>query len=103
MGLKKVRTVDEVSLAKAMKTMFKLIENKDEIYLAFSKTNFKVLIYTLAVGSIANIAIIYILLRTPVLIAQTSILLYIFQLILSITGIITGIWLFLKGINIVVE
>lgn len=100
---KKIKTVDEVSLARAMKTMFKLLENKDEIYLAFSKTNFKILIYTLAVGTIANIALIDILRRTPTLIAETNIVLYAFQLIISGTGVITGLWLFFKGINIVTE
>jgi hypothetical protein len=99
----KIKKSNEVSLAHAMKLMLEKLGERDTIYLAFSRRNFYLLIFVLALGTIANIVLVDLLLRAPVLVERTSIFIYSIQLALSATAIIVGLWLFLKGINIVVD
>ncbi len=99
----KIKKTNEVSLAYAMRLIVEKLGDRNTIYLAFSRRNFYLLIFVLALGTIANIVLVDLLLQAPVQVERASILVYSIQLALSATSIIAGLWLFLKGINIVVD
>jgi hypothetical protein len=99
----KFKKSSEISLARAVKLMLMKFGERDTIYLAFSRRNFYILIFVLALGTIANIVLVDLLLHAPVLVEKANIFIYIIQLALSITSIIAGLWLFFKGISIVVD
>ena len=103
METKKENKIDNTTLFKAMKTMFKNMKSGKTVYLAFSKRNFHFLIFVLVIGTAANIALIYILLQGSGFIIRANPIIVTFQLILSVISIIAGIWLFFKGVNIVVD
>ncbi len=93
----KFKKSNEVSLAYSMRLMLEKLGDRNTIYLAFTRRNFYLLIFVLAIGTIANIVLVDLLLQAPVYSIQ------LIQLALSATSIIAGLWLFLKGINIVVD
>lgn len=103
MGAKIATKKDETTLVNAMKMMFKNIKSGDTIYLAFSRKSFYILIFVLTIGTAANIALIDILLHGSGygMVSNTSIVYT--QLILSVIAIVSGIWLFFKGINVAVD
>lgn len=100
---KKENKIDNTTLFKAMRTMFKNIKSGKTVYLAFSKNGFHLLIFALVIGTAANIALMYILLQGSGFIIKANSIIVTFQFILSGISIIAGIWLFFKGINIVVD
>lgn len=99
----KFKKSNEVSLAYAMRLMLEKLGDRDTIYLAFSRRNFYILIFVLALGTIANIVIVDLLLQAPVFVERANMFIYSIQLALSSASIIAGLWLFFKGINIVVD
>lgn len=99
----KSKSIGEINIAKAVTMMFKDIESGRTIYLAFSKRGFHLLIFALAIGTAANIALIDILLQGTGFITMAHPAIVTLQLILSGASVITGVWLFFKGINMIVE
>ena len=98
----KTKPID-VTLAKAFMSIFKDMKSGKTVYLAFSKRSFHILVFVLAMSVIANIALVDLLVRTPTVIERSSPPMYVAQLILSVGAIISGIWLFLKGVNIITD
>lgn len=103
METKKVNKVDEVTFAKAIRLMFSNMKSGKTIYLAFTKRSFHLLIFTMAMSVIANIVLVDFLINAPILVQRTDTPIFVVQLILSTSAIITGLWLFLKGVNIVTD
>jgi hypothetical protein len=99
----KLKKSNEVSLAYAIKLMFNKLGDRNTIYLAFSRRNFYILIFVLAVGTIANIVLIDLLLQAPIMVERANVFIHSTQLALSSVSIIAGLWLFFKGISIVVD
>lgn len=97
------RDINQSILAKAITFMHTNITNGKTIYLAFSKWNFNILIFTLAIGTAANVALIYILINGTGYIYGGNAAIVTFQLIFSGLSILSGVWLFFKGINIIAE
>lgn len=52
---------------------------------------------------IANIALLDLLVRAPTMVEKTNTPIFIAQFILSASAIVSGFWLFLKGVNIVTD
>lgn len=100
---KKENKIDGTTLAKAIRLMFKNMKSGKTVYLAFSKKGFHFLIFALTIGTAANITLMYILLQGTGFITRANPIIVTFQLILSLISVIAGIWLFFKGINIVVD
>lgn len=100
---KKVNKVDEVTFAKSIRLMFKNIESGKTLYLAFTKRNFHALIFVMAMSVIANLVLVDLLMSAPTVVQRTSTPMFVAQLILSISAIIAGFWLFLKGVNIITD
>ena len=103
MEAKKDHKIDEVALAKAVKLMFGNMKSGRTVYLSFSRMNFRALIFTIAMSVIANIVLIDLLIRAPIIVEKTTTLLYLIQFSLSAVAIIAGLWLFFKGINLEVD
>lgn len=97
------RIINEMTLVNVFKAMFKDIKSGQTIYLAFSKRNFHILIFTLGMGMIANVVLVDLLIRAPTVIEKSYILVYITQIFLSVAAIISALWLFLKGVNIITD
>lgn len=97
------RQLTKVNLANALKTMFKNIKSGETVYLAFSKRSFHILIFTLAMGVIANIVLVDLLLSAPTIVERPNNFVYAAQLALSITAIVSALWLFFRGVNIATE
>jgi len=98
----KNRQLDKISVAKAIKLMFKDMESGKTTYLAFSKNSFYLFIYVLAIGTAANIALIDILTNGTGFIERANNMVVLIQVILSGISIISGVWLFFKGINVAI-
>jgi hypothetical protein len=98
----KNKQLDQISVAKAIKVMFKDMESGKITYLAFSKKSFYLFIYVLTIGTAANIALIDILTLGTGFIERANTMVAIIQVILSGISIISGIWLFFKGINVAI-
>lgn len=81
-----------------IKLTLKTLEDKNTIYLAFSRSGFFGLIFVIGAGIAANIAIIDFLIRKDM-----TDMLAILQFAISAAAVITGLWLFLRGVNIAVE
>lgn len=103
MEIKKTNKVDEVTFAKAIKLMFKDIKSGKTLYLAFTKRGFYALVFVMAMSVIANLVLIVLLINTPTIVEGTSTPMLVAQLALSISAVIAGLWLFLKGVNIVTD
>ena len=103
METKKVKRVDEVTFAKAIRLMFGNIKSGKTIYLAFTKRGFHALVFVMGMSVIANVVLVDLLISAPTLVQRTSMPVFIVQLILSVSAIIAGLWLFLKGVNIVTD
>lgn len=103
MEAKKDHKIDEVTLAKAVKLMFGDMKSGRTVYLSFSRMNFRILIFTMAMDVIANIALIDLLMHAPTIVEKTSTFLYLIQFSLSAAAIVAGLWLFFKGINLEVD
>lgn len=99
----KSKSIGEINVIKAMTMMFKDIKSGRTVYLAFSKRGFHLLIFALAIGTAANIALMDILLQGTGFITKAHPVIVVLQLILSGTSVLAGVWLFFKGINIIVE
>lgn len=95
------RVHDDVTLVKAIKLMFQDIKSGKTIYLAFSRKSFHIMIFSIATGIIANVVLFDLLLNAPTFIQRTNMSLV--QLSISFTAVIAGLWLFFKGINMIVE
>jgi hypothetical protein len=52
---------------------------------------------------IANVVLVDLLISAPTLVQRASMPVFVVQLILSVSAIIAGLWLFLKGVNIVTD
>ncbi len=100
---KSTSKVNEVTLTKAVRLMFKNMKSGDTIYLAFSRRNFHMLVFVMAMSVIANAVLVDLLVDAPTMVQRTSTPIFAIQLILSATAIVAGFWLFLKGVNIVTE
>lgn len=99
----KTKPLNEVTLVKALRHMFKNMNSGKTVYLAFSRVSFRILIFVMAMSVIANIVLVDLLIHAPTVVEKTNVFIYIPQLILSTTAIIAGLWLFLKGVNIVTD
>jgi len=100
---KKTGNIDGISLAHALKTMVRNMESGRTIYLAFSRMGFYVLVFVMGMSIIANVVLLDLLISAPATIVRTDNLVFIAQLSLSIAAVIAGLWLFLKGVNIIVD
>lgn len=89
---------NELTIANAVRFMFKNMKSGKTLYLAFSKRTFHILIFVMAMDIIANIALINLLISNPLIDP-----IYIIQFTLSFAAIVSGIWLFFKGINIATD
>ncbi len=94
--------ISEVTFAKAISLMFKDISGGKSVYLVFSKKSFYILIFTMAMSIIANFVLVDLLISAPIKIERIFPI-FIIQIVLSVCAIISGLWLFLKGINIVTD
>jgi hypothetical protein len=103
METKKVNRVDEVTFAKAIKLMFKNIKSGKTLYLAFTKRGFHTLVFAVGMSVVANVVLVDLLISAPTLVQRASLPVFVVQLILSVSAIISGLWLFLKGVNIVTD
>jgi lysylphosphatidylglycerol synthetase-like protein (DUF2156 family) len=103
MGIKNTNKVDDITFVKAIKLMFKDIKSGRTLYLAFTKRGFCALIFVMAMSVIANLVLVDLLISAPTLVQRAETLIFVAQLILSISAVIVGLWLFLKGVNIVTE
>lgn len=99
----KPKKLDEVTLAKAFRLMFKNMESGKTIYLAFSKGGFRALVFVVGMSIIANIALIDLLIRSPTVVQKTDTPIFVIQFLLSASAIVSGLWLFLKGVNIITD
>jgi len=93
----------DVTFEGAFKTILKEMTSGETVYLAFSKRNFRVLVFVLAMSIIANIILIDLLIRAPTVVIRMSTPIFVIQFLLSAAAIISGFWLFLKGINIITD
>jgi hypothetical protein len=103
METKKVKRVDEVTFARAIKLMFKNIKSDKILYLAFTKRGFHTLVFVMGMSVIANVVLVDLLISAPILVQRASLPVFVVQFILSVSAIIAGLWLFLKGVNIVTD
>lgn len=99
----KTKSLDGITLAKAIKLMFKDMKSGHTVYLAFSRKSFHILIFTIAMSIIANIALVDLLVSAPTVVERTNTVMFVTQTILSVVAIVSGLWLFLKGVNIVID
>lgn len=95
--------INETTLVKSLKLMFKDMKSGKTIYLAFSKKSFHILVFVMGMSIVANIALISLLINAPTIVERTNPSMYIAQLILSGSAILGGLWLFLKGVNIITD
>ena len=103
METKKVNKVNEVTFAKAIRLMFKDINSGKNIYLAFTKRGFHALVFVMGMSVIANLVLIDLLISAPTMVQRTETPIFATQLVLSVSAVIGGLWLFLKGVNIVTD
>jgi uncharacterized membrane protein len=103
MGQKKVTKTDEMTLANAMRSMFKNMKSGNTIYLAFSRRNFYMLVFVMGMSVIANIVLVDLLLVAPTMVQRADTPIFVAQFILSSFAIVAGFFLFLKGVNIVTD
>ncbi len=103
MGIKMANKVDDRTFITAITSMFKNIKSGKNLYLAFTRRGFYILIFVMATSIIANLVLVDLLISAPVLVQRSETPIFVAQLILSISAIIAGSWLFLKGVNIVTE
>ena len=99
----KHKKMNESTLANAFRVMLKEMNNDKMTYLAFSKRNFHILVFVLAMGVIANVALVDLLIRAPTVVQKTNTLVFAVQFLLSTMAIVSGLWLFLRGINIITD
>ncbi len=103
MASKNVSRTNEATFVNALKTMFKNMEDGNTVYLAFSRTNFYILIFVMGMSVIGNIVLVSLLMSAPTVVEKADTPTFIAQFTLSLSAIIAGLWLFLKGINIVTD
>ncbi len=96
------KEINGVTLVKAIGLMFKDMKSGKSVYLVFSKNSFRMLIFTMAMSIIANFVLVDLLISAPITI-QRVFPISIIQFIISICAMISGLWLFLKGINIATD
>lgn len=99
----KHKKANNITFENAFKSMIKEMHSGKTIYLAFSKRNFHVLVFVLAMSIIANIVLIDLLVRAPTIVEKTNIPIFMIQFLLSATAIVSGLWLFLRGVNIITD
>lgn len=97
------KRVDDRTFITAMRKMFKEIKSGQTLYLAFTRRNFYMLIFVMAMSIIANVILVDLLISAPTLVQRADPPVFTVQFILSLSAIIAGLWLFLKGVNIVTE
>lgn len=99
----KAKPLTDVTLAKAFTTMFRNMKSGKTVYLAFSKRSFHILVFVMGMSVIANVVLLDLLMRAPAMVQRTETPIFVIQFILSASAIISGFWLFLKGVNIVTD
>ena len=99
----KMRQFNEETLAGAFKTMFKNMKSGKTIYLAFSKRNFHILVFVLGMNIVANSVLIDLLINAPTMVQRMDMPFFITQFSLSSAAVVSGFWLFLRGINIITD
>lgn len=99
----KHKKLDESTLESALKLMFKEMKSGRTIYLAFPKRNFHILVFVIAMGIIANIVLVDLLIRAPTVVERVNTPIFVIQFLLSAAAIISGFWLFLRGVNIITD
>lgn len=99
----KAKPLDSITLSKAIRLMFKDMKSGKTIYLAFPNRSFYVLVFVLAMSIIANMVLVDLLIRAPTMVERTSTPTFVVQFLLSATAIVSGFWLFLKGVNIITD
>lgn len=104
--MQKVYKINNVGLSRMIEAMFKNIKSGDTLYISFSKKSFRILVFTMSMGVIANIILVYIIIKLfasyPILRGQ-DVFTYAIILILSIVAVLSGLWLVFKGIDIVTD
>lgn len=103
MGQKKAIKTNEVTLANAINFMFKNMKSGDIMYLAFSRKHFYALVFVMGMSVIANAVLISLLVGAPTMVERADTPVFITQLALSLSAIVSGFWLFLQGITIVTD
>ncbi len=103
MALKNVSRANEVTFSNAVRTMFKNMKDGSIVYLAFSRMNFYILIFVMGMSVIGNIVLVSLLVGAPTVVEKADTPTFIAQFTLSLSAIIAGLWLFLKGITIVTD
>lgn len=103
MGQKKATKTNDVTLANAMRFMFKNMKSGDIIYLAFSRKHFYALVFVMAMSVIANAVLVSLLVGAPTVVQRADTPIFITQFVLSLSAIVAGFWLFLQGITIVTD
>jgi len=95
--------LNEVTFENAFKAMIKEMKGGKTIYLAFSKRSFHVLVFVLAMSIIANIVLVDLLLRAPTMVQRMDTPIFVIQFLVSTSAIVSGFWLFLRGVNIITD
>lgn len=103
MGTKKVNRIDDRTFVTAISSMFKNIKSGQTLYLAFTRRGFYMLIFVIATSIIANLILVDLLITAPTVVQRTDTPIFTVQMVLSVSAIIAGLWLFLKGVNIVTD
>lgn len=99
----KRKKLNDVTIESAFRAMIKEMKSGSTVYLAFSKRSFHILVFVLAMSIIANIVLVDLLLRAPTMVERTSTPTFVIQFLLSASAIVSGLWLFLRGVNIITD
>lgn len=96
-------TTGKVDITRTIELMLKNVQSEGNIYIVFSKTSFRALVFTLGMAIIANIIMVILIIHSISFIIDVNTFIYIVMLILSVTTVFSGLWLVFKGIDIVTE
>lgn len=97
------KKIDEFTLESAFRLMLKEMKSGNTVYLAFSKRSFHILVFVIAMSIIANIVLIDLLIRAPTIVEKMNTPIFVIQFLLSTTAIVSGLWLFIRGVNIITD
>lgn len=103
MANKNGKKIDDRTFVTAIGSMLKNIKSGQTLYLAFTRRGFYMLIFVIATSIIANLILVDLLITAPTVVERADTPIFTVQMVLSISAIIAGLWLFLKGVNIVTD
>lgn len=99
----KTKKLNGVTLTKAIELMSRNIKSGNTIYIAFPKKTFQLLIFTLTMSIVANAIIAYLIIEFQTFVSGIYTFVYIILFILSITTVLSGLYIVFKGIDIITD